>query len=285
MFDPEIGVQSGPWIESMSSPQIQLALWVVQPALQAVVAAIVFRRKLHKNFPTFLTFMIAQVAIFAVEFPVYRWGSRDAYFYVFWLANSLNLVLEFKIIHEIFLDIFRPYHALKDLGTALFKWAALIMILVSVVLISISPGWDDPIANTVMVAHRCVRVIQCGLVLFLLAFAKNLGFSWRRCSFGMALGFGLIAAAELLTNALYSAAHIHIELINLINMPACSGAALIWLGYSILNRREITIPVLVPQRWDEALMDMQPHGETESLIPMFEHMVDRAFSKAQDTHA
>ena len=110
MFDPEIGVQSGPWIESMSSPQVQLALWVVQPALQAVVAAIVFRRKLHKNFPTFLTFMIAQVAIFAVEFPVYRWGSRDAYFYVFWLANSLNLVLEFKIIHEIFLDIFRPYH-------------------------------------------------------------------------------------------------------------------------------------------------------------------------------
>jgi len=101
----------------------------------------------------------------------------------------------------------------------------------------------------------------------------------------MALGFGLIAAAELLTNALYSAAHIHIELINLINMPACSGAALIWLGYSILNRREVTIPVLVPQRWDEALMDMQPHGETESLIPMFEHMVDRAFSKAQDTHA
>jgi len=269
----------------MTSPQIQLALWVIQPALQAMVALVVFRRKLHKDFPTFLTFLIAQVAIFAVEYPLYRWGSHDAYFYVYWLANSLNLVLEFKIIHEVFLDIFRPYHALKDLGTALFKWAALIMVLVSVVLISISPGWDDPVVNTVLVANRCVRVIQCGLVLFLLAFAKHLGFSWRRHSFGMALGFGLMGAAELLSNALYSGIHISLNIANSINMLTCSSAALIWLAYSLLNRRGVTIPVLVPQRWDEALMDMQPHDETESLIPMFEHMVDRAFSKAQDTHA
>ncbi len=269
----------------MSSSQIQLALWVVQPALQAVAAAVLFRRKLHKDFPTFLTFLIAQVAIFAVEYPVYQWGSREAYFYVFWIANSLNLIFEFKIIHEIFLDIFRPYHALKDLGTALFKWAALIMILVSVVLISISPGWDDPVANTITVAHRCLRVIQSGLVLFLLAFAKHLGFSWRRHSFGLALGFGLMAAAELLTNALYSGVHISVDVVNSINMLTCSCGASIWLAYSLLNRREVAIPVLVPQRWDEALMDMQPHNETESLIPMFEHMVDRAFSKAQDTHA
>src|SRR5437899_4825462 len=218
MFDPEIGVQSGPWIESMSSPQIQLALWVVQPALQAVVAAIVLRRKLHKNFPTFLTFMIAQVAIFAVEFPVYRWGSRDAYFYVFWLANSLNLVLEFKIIHEIFLDIFRPYHALKDLATALFKWAALIMILVSVVLISISPSWNDPLVKTIVVAHRCVRVVQCGMVLFLLAFCKHVGLSWRRPGFGIALGFGIFAGTELLTNALYSGAHVTQDMVNVVNL-------------------------------------------------------------------
>jgi len=59
----------------------------------------------------------------------------------------------------------------------------------------------------------------------------------------------------------------------------------VWLLYSILNRREVAATVLVPQRWDNALMDLHPHGEPESLIPMFEHMVDRAFSKTQDGHA
>ena len=267
----------------MSSPEIQLALWVLQPALQAAVATVLFRRKLHQDFPIFLAFTVTQIAIFAVEFPVYLWASHATYFDVFWLSSALNLILQFKIIHEVFLDVFRPYHALKDLGTALFKWAALIMVLVSVVLISISPSWNDPLVKTVLVAHRCVRVIQCGMVLFLLAFCKHVGLSWRRLGFGIALGFGVYAGAELLTNALYSGAHISADYMNFINMTTYNACVVLWLLYSWLNRRETPVPVLVPQRWDEALMDLQPHSASESLIPMFEHMVDRAFSKAQDS--
>src|SRR6266536_4945846 len=132
----------------MSSPQIQLALWISQPILQIIVAVAMFRRRLHKDFRVFVSFTIAQIGLFAVTFPIYRWGSHATYFDVFWLTCAINLVFEFKIIHEVFLDAFRPYHALHDLGTALFKWAALIMILVSVVLISISPSWNDPMVKT-----------------------------------------------------------------------------------------------------------------------------------------
>jgi hypothetical protein len=270
----------------MSSLQIQLALWVLQPALQAVVAVIVFRRHLHREFPVFFTYTIAQIALFAVEFPVYRWGGSSAYFYTFWVGAAVNVVLAFKIIHEVFLDIFKPYHALRDLGTALFKWAALIMVLVSVVVISVSPGWDDPLMKTMMVVQRCVRVIQCGMVLFLLAFCKSLGVSWRRQSFGIALGFGMFAAVELLTTALYSGSHMGGQAVNLINMIAYNAGMVLWLLYCVLNQREALLPVLVPQRWDQALSEVHPsHGDSESLIPMFEHMVDRAFSKAQDSRA
>jgi hypothetical protein len=266
----------------MSSPQIQLALWVLQPVLQAGVAVVLFRRKLHKDFPIFFAFAITQMVIFAVEFPIYRLGNESAYFYAFWLAAGLNLILDFKIIHEVFLDVFRPYHALRDLGTALFKWAAVIMVLISAVLISTRPSWDDPLAQAMLVVQRCVRVIQCGMVLFLLAFCRHLGVSWRRMSFGITLGFGVFAGVELLTTALYSGSHISGDAANFINMSAYNGGVLLWLLYSALNRRESVLPVLVPQRWDEALMDIQPHADSESLIPMFEHMVDRAFSKAQN---
>ena len=269
----------------MSSPQIQLALWILQPALQAIIAVIVFRRKLHKTFPAFFTYTLVQIALFAVEYPVYLRGSSSAYFYTFWAGAAVNIVLAFKIIHEIFLDIFRPYHALRDLGTALFKWAALIMVLVSVVVISISPGWDDPLKQTIEVVQRCVRVVQCGMVLFLLAFCKNLGVSWRRQSFGIALGFGFFAGAELLTTALYSGQHLHFHLMNILNMAAYNVGMVIWMFYSVFNRRHVTTSVLVPLRWDEALNDIHPHGTEESLIPMLEHMVDRAFSKAQDSRA
>jgi hypothetical protein len=72
---------------------------------------------------------------------------------------------------------------------------------------------------------------------------------------------------------------------NLIQMGAYSAAMFLWLAYSLWNRpQEVVVPVLVPQRWDDALMEIRPHAETESLIPMFEHMVERAFSQAQDAH-
>ena len=266
----------------MSNPQIQLLLWGSQPALQTLVAGVMFRRRLHKEFPAFFAFTVTQIAIFAIEFPVHQWAGYAAYFYTYWIATALNLAFAFKIIHEVFVDVFRPYHALKDLGTALFKWAALVMLLVSVVLVSTSPGWQDPLAQTVLVVQRCVRVIQCGMVLFLLAFCKHLGISWQRQSFGIAMGFGLVAGVELFTYALYSGGHIHGDATNLTNMTTYNLGIFIWMYYAFRNRQDFRVPVLIPQRWDDALTDIQTETEPESLIPMFEHMVDRAFSKAND---
>lgn len=268
----------------MSTSHIQLAFWISQPILQAMIATVIYRRRLQHEFPAFFSFVVAQVIIFLVEFPVSKWAGDTAYFYVFWISAALNVVFAFQIIHEVFVDVFRPYPALKDLGTALFKWAALIMILVSVVLISVSPGWDDPVVQSILVVQRCVRVVQCGLVLFLLAFCKNLGVSWRRQSFGIALGFGVFSGVDLLTHGLYSGSHLHGMLTSLINMGAYNSGMVLWLLYSALNRKAAMVPRLVPQRWDEALTDLRTQGDGESLIPMFEHMVDRAFSKVQDSH-
>jgi len=109
----------------MSSHQIQLALWLLQPALQAGIAVIVFRRRLHKDFPVFFIYTLTQIALFAVEFPVSKWCSSSASFYTFWSSAAENVVLAFKILHEVFLDIFRPYPCLlytspspRDLSTA-----------------------------------------------------------------------------------------------------------------------------------------------------------------------
>jgi hypothetical protein len=266
----------------MSSPQLQLVLWILQPLLLLPVAVVMFRRKQHKEFPVFFGFAIVQIAIFCVEFPIYQLADYHAYFFTFWVASIINLILDFKILHEIFLDIFRPYHALKDLGTALFKWAALIMILVSAVLISTNPIWNDPVGRSVLLLQRCMRVIQCGLVLFLLAFCSHLSVSWRRQSFGLACGFGIFAATELIMTALFSGGHVSNEIMNIVEMAGYNFAVFVWLFYSVLNRRELSVPVLIPQRWDNALMELHPHSEPDSLIPMFEHMVDRAFSRTQD---
>src|SRR5436309_2829847 len=69
-------------------------------------------------------------------------------------------------------------------------------------------------------------------VLFLLVFSKYLGVTWRQHSFGIALGFGSFASAELTLLALYASGHISQATLSLFNMLAYNGAIMIWLVYA-----------------------------------------------------
>ena len=157
------------------SHTVVLYLWCAQPILQSVVAVILWRRKLHKQFPVFFLFLLVQVANFAIIFPLWFADNYTLYFGLFWLGEAVNAVLGFKVIHEIFLDVFRPYHTLKDLGTLLFKWAGVVMLLVSVV-VAFSNSFDQsPLVHAVTTLQRSVRIVQVGLILFLVLFSQLSG--------------------------------------------------------------------------------------------------------------
>lgn len=268
--------------------QFQLALWIAHPVLQLIVAAVMYRRKLHRSFPVFFAYVVSQILIFSIVFPVYRYGSYPHFFYVYWVCAAISLALGFKVIHEIFLDIFRPYHTLKDLGSVLFKWSGLVMLLVAVVVAAASPSGDqDPLVQSVLTVQRCVRVIQCGLVLFLMVFSRYLGVSRKQHSFGIVLGFGGFASVELLMVALHASGHVNPAAISWANMVAYNAAILVWMGYALLKcpARDASANLLMSQRWDQSLNDIQHPVAGDSLIPMFEGMVDRAFSRTSgDAH-
>ncbi|MGA9043218.1 MAG: hypothetical protein WB421_22155 [Terriglobales bacterium] len=263
-------------------PQLENALWIAHPALQLCVLAAIFWRRMHKTFPVFLTYIATQVLIFAILFPIRKWGTYAEYFYTYWICAGVTLVIGFMVIHEIFLDIFRPFHALKDLGSVLFKWAGLVMLLLACVVAAASPASSDgPLVQAVITVQRCVRMIQCGLVLFLMIFSNYVGVSWKQRSFGVALGFGGFAIVEQLTVAMQASGYIREDKLNLIVMFAYNAAIATWFGYMAVKqtqRDDMTV-LLTSKRWDQSLGDLQQPGAPDSLIPMFEGMVDRAFSK------
>lgn len=267
------------------SPRYQLisyALWIAHPVLQLAVAAAMIRRKLYRSFPFFFAYIVCQILIFSVLFPIYRSDNYELYFYVYWTTTAVSVALGFKVIHEIFIDIFRPYHTLKDLGSVLFKWAGLVMLLVAGVVAASSPVSESgPLVQAVLTLQRSVRVIQCGLVFFLLVFSRYLGISWRQRSFGIALGFGSFAAIELAMIALRVGTYISEPTLNLLNMAAYNSAIIVWFSYCMLRSpaRETSVTLLKSQRWEQSLTELQHPAAPDSLIPMFEGMVDRAFSR------
>ena len=158
------------------------------------------------------------------------------FFYSYWSCAAINLVLGFMVIYEIFLDVFRPYYTLKDLGSVLFKWAALVMSLVAFVVAASSPTGDQgPIVQAVITVTRCVRVAQVGLILFLLVFSRYLGVSWKQHSFGLSLGLGLAAGVELGTLAFHVSGHASEVSVHMINLVAYNISILVWLGYALMK--------------------------------------------------
>jgi hypothetical protein len=121
------------------------------------------------------------------------------------------------------------------------------------------------------------------MVLFLLFFARYLGVSRRQYSFGVALGFGCFATVELSVVASWVGDHLNNLSMGLVNMAAYNCTLLIWLGYTLAKSpaREAPSNMLRPQRWEQSLTDIHHPLPADSLIPMFEGMVDRALSKTQ----
>ena len=257
-------------------------LWFAHPVLETAVVAAMVRRKLFRVFPVFFSYVLVQIPIFLILFPIHRSQNETLYFYTYWCTSALLVFLSFKIIHEIFLDVCRPYHTLKDLGTMLFRWAGLVMLLVAIVVAVSNPSSPQaPLVQAILTTQRCVRVIQCGLVLFLLVFSRYLGVSWRQHSFGIAVGLGAYGAIELGVVALGVGELLDGVTLDIINMVAYNGALAVWFVYVVSKSpaREISSNLLRPQRWEQTLTDLQHPVAPDSLIPMFEGMVDRALSR------
>ncbi len=259
-------------------------LWIAEPILESVVLAGLIWRKAYRQYRWFSLYMLAEVLAFPVLYPLR--GSETAYFYAYCVTAALSVVLGFAVIHEIFISIFRPYHTLRDLGSVLFKWAALVMLLVAMIVSASGQALHrEPLVEATLILERSIRVVQCGLIMFLLLFSKYLGISWKQRSFGIALGFGSYATIDLSLLALHLGAHISQDVANLITMSAYIGSIGVWITYSMMKEvnREDAVMLLKSQRWEQSLTDLQHPAKPDSLIPMFEGMVERAFTRSHSS--
>lgn len=257
-------------------------LWIMHPLLQMGIAAFMLRRGLLKQFKFFFAYIITQIVGFGILFPAYVWRSYDALFYLYWVSNAVSVTCGFLVIHEVFVDMFKFFHTLRDLGSVLFKWAGLVMLLVAaVVSVSANSPHMSPWIQAIITSQRCVRIIQVGMVLFLLFFAQYVGVSRKQHSFGIALGFGTFAVIELILICSWVGNHLGDPWMSIINMTAYNASLTVWISYVAVKRpvRDVSRSLLQPQRWEQSLTDIHHPLPADSLIPMFEGMVDRALSR------
>src|SRR5271166_5627822 len=213
---------------------MEYVLWFASPALQLGVVIAMFRRGLHRDYPYFFNYTILGVIAEPLLF-VLRLNSYTAYFYGYYFNLALSVLLSFAVLQEIFKDAFRPYEALRDLSVILFRWSALVVLLVAVMW-AISSGKSDRgfVTQSLMLADRSIRLMQCGLVFFLLLFSEYLGIPRRSLLFGISLGFGFFASVNMLVvTGLSHRGILKHGILSEINSAAYLIAVVIWLGYTM----------------------------------------------------
>ena len=253
-------------------------LWWLTPVLMAVIAVAMYRRQLHREFPYFFNYALFQILSFAIEFPLRNWVN---WYYVSWTLTALSVVVSFAVLLEIFKDAFRPYEALRDLSVILIRWCLLVVLLVTGMWAVTSWHGNDPdsITSAILLVSRCVRMMQCGMVLFMLLFSEYLGISRRNLVFGVSIGFGFYAAVNMLVmTALSHHTKLGSRTLNTVNSSAYVIAMLIWVAYTTLPstvRRSAQEMQLSPQKADDVLDRLRNAPAGVSLLDTMDQTVER----------
>ncbi len=207
---------------------------------------ILHRRGYRKMFPCFFVYLV--VVLFKSEtLQLIKPFSRSAYFYGYWTAEAITVLLSFTVIYEIYIHILTS-GTLPINRTTFFRISVGLLLFASVIAVftAHTAGYSLPI-RAIIVLSSTARSVQVGLFALLASLSIFFGFYWTGFAFGIALGYGLYALEEL-ANILVRASvgTIGQHVYEFVTVLAYDCAILIWLAYA-LKAKESTQLDTVPR--------------------------------------
>jgi len=247
-----------------------LFLWVTPHVLLAVAAAIIWKRRLDRQYPCFFAYVLFRIATFILLFTLYCIESVQGphYKYAFAVTLLCIIALSFGVIDEVSGHLFRESHFLTVSARRLLQCIACLLLAVGAVLAVYAPGnntvwWQAGITAI----NRGAAMVQCGLLLSLSLLSRFLGLSWRRPAFGITLGLGILASVDLAASALrteFTSDAVR-DFLNLLTMGTYLVCVLIWVRYLVATETEPAPPPppVLPHNeveiWNKALQQFLNH--------------------------
>jgi hypothetical protein len=226
-------------------------LWIAPRALQIVIAAVMVRRGLIRDFPVFFAYTVFQIVDEGTLFILDHSPAVSGYQY--WCFRSVGLgfdvSLRFAIIFEIFINVFRNYPGLRQLTRILFRGATVLLLFAAVVVAALAPNDGTlPILSRVHLFDLSVVIMQSGLLLLLLGFSSYFALSWRSPAYGIAFGLVIFATVRLATEAIRvwtgPEAGYAFDFVTMATYHCC---VVIWLAYLLAPEKGRLPAIKLPQ--------------------------------------
>lgn len=240
-------------------------LWIAPHLLLGAVLFFLHRRRLRPRVPLFFISCFFGLVYFLAGFASYiRWsvlhpGTVSGLYYgVLVVGFALSALFEFAVLYEIADGLILSNSYLSKSLRPLLRWTAATALLVAVAISALLSRPD--LARIITVFQTLAfsaNLIKIGLLFTLLLFTRALGISWRSLPAGIALGFGISAAAELGASALLSelgrSGYLSMDLIRMASFHIC---VVVWLIYVLLPEKPKSLETS-PEQLSEIELRMQ----------------------------
>ena len=222
-----------------------------------------WRRKLVRPYPVFFTYIAWEVVQFLIFYPMALMPSVSGptlFARLTPVGLAVSTGLRFGVIHEVFAHIFSNYPSFSAFGKPIFRWGTAILLMLGLLAAVLVGGHDGLRALSILWAlSKTASILQCGLLVALFLFSSYLGLSWRNQVFGVALGLGVFATADLIAASVRSQFGSETTTsLDYITMAVYHCCVLIWLAYLWLPERATqfamkTVPEHDLESWNEEL--------------------------------
>jgi len=209
-------------------------LWFLPSAMLVVVALVMWRRGLVSRFPLFFTYTlllpVRDLILMCLPF------GGPLYSTVFWWGEGVVVLVALGVIFEIVGYFVRTYPFLRFLLRVLsVAGVAAGTLALALLLWGKGPSGADLALEWIIMTERSARFLQVCLLILAIALMSRLGLTWRNYALGIAAGFGVYAALDLILLELR--AHLHALADNsfvLLRSAAYNLGVMIWAAYFLL---------------------------------------------------
>jgi hypothetical protein len=242
-------------------------LWIAPHLLLGVFLWVFLRRRLQKQLPFFLAYLLLEQASFLSSVIIAVLAARDpthsTHLYRWTLVWSLGIVslASFGVIYELANQMILSRSSLAHALRPVLRWSAAALALLAAVASAHLDITVEHVMNIFGVLDFSTSVLQVGLLLVLFLFSRVLRISWRSLPVGIAVGLGILGCVELSTASLLSILTHRYVVIDVLRMAGFHVCVLVWVGYLIFPEREPkfegkALRELELESWDQELQRM-----------------------------
>lgn len=179
-----------------------IGIEIVGSGLVLVLAMVMIRRRLHRDYPYFFAYIVVILVRTAVLLPIT--GDSHAYFYGFWTTELLTAGLVFLALYEAFYEVFYGFYVVWWFRL-IFPGVACLISFFCIRYALLHPFPRAPLwMMLILSADNAASLTKAGVFLLFMILVVAFHMRWRRYPYDIVLGFAVTSIGMLAYDELWA---------------------------------------------------------------------------------